>query len=345
MNIGIKGLGLKPRAGLRLVWLGACLPLLPACMQLSGPGNTPPTPAADPAQMRFVNPVLSPYGKVQEMPRVPVRKRPPHIEPLPDPEPDENDSEPVDRRERPQEPEIETAPIRGQRVGTSEKVSIPEQPRPMPNVFAEEPPLLQAMRSYMDKRPDQAVELLQRYPAENQDALLVLLPLTVRMTEDSLRAANPQELGAMIDQLQQLMQTLQPKAALVMDKICFCRQIRSFGKYEPLTEHPAFHVGEMVELYAEIRNLSCEKTSSRLGGYRTSLTSRLEIRDVPGAYFWKPQTREKIEYSLTPQHDYFHHYRFALPEMPPGEYTLLVEIADVPTGRKVKRNLDFRVNP
>jgi hypothetical protein len=334
---------------MRLGWMAVCL-LLPACFPVPKPPDRPQpqvsapvyrAPYGNPTLAPYGNPTLAPYGPVQEMPSVAVRRpnnaprqRPTVAEPANDP----------DTADPAQDPEVMTTPMPAQTTGASKKPALTEAPRALPPTVLDEPPILQAMHSYMDKRPDQAVDMLQRYPAENQDALLILLPLTVRMTESSFRDASPQEMAAMVDQLQQLQEMFQPRAALVIDKLCFCRQVHGYGKYETLGETPVFHVQEMVELYAEIRNLTCEKAPVRpVCGYRTHLTSRLEIRDTAGSYVWKPPVREKRDISQTPQHDYFHHYRFALPDMPPGDYVLTVEVTDVPTGRRVKGKLEFRV--
>jgi hypothetical protein len=334
---------MKARTRMAMALPGLLLLLLPACIALPPGGTRQPGPY--PLQQSMANAGArdayprSPYGPLPDVPRV-VAKRPVR---RPDPPPEEEEPE-VETARLPapvQEPEVEGTPLPF-KLASAPAPATPE-PQPLASTVVESP-LIQAVRCFVDKRPDLAVEQLQQFPAENQDALLVLLPLTVRMTEENLRESNPQEMAAMVDQLQQLLQTLQPMATLVLDKLSFCRDVQGFGKYEKCGEHPVFHAEEWVHVYAEIRNLSCEQVSSRKGSYRTHVISKLEIRDAAGVYIWKPHEREKDDYNQTPQHDYFHHYRFALPVMPPGEYTLFLEVTDVPTGRKVKRKLDFHVN-
>ena len=340
---------MKPRPRMAMALPGLILALMPACMQTPPPAalrQLAPNPPPNVNVQRDSYPMVSPYGAIADTTQPPPRataKRPRR----PQPPPEDVDEASVSLPGPVREPEIDGIGPPLKLIGSPVPVPPPPEPQPPPHTMlpaATDPALIQAMRTYIDKRPDLAYEMLKQFPAENQDALLVLLPLTVRMSEESLRETNPQEMAAMLDQLQQLMQLLQPMATLVLDKICFCRQIHGFGNYEPLGDHPTFHAGELVELYAEIRNLSCEQVSSRKNSYRTHVISRLEIRDATGSFFWKPQKREKDDYNQTPQHDYFHHYRFALPDMPPGEYSLFLEVTDVPTERKVKRKLDFHVN-
>jgi len=342
---------MSPRLRIGTPLTGLVLILLPACMhapsvQRQTGTYAPPQSAADAASARFSRPGGSPYAAVQYSPSDVLPETTNVAAQHSNPPPDAPAAEPAKLPSVVQEPDVAAISQPIQRVTGAVPSLTPTAPqRPTVNT-AEDAPLIQAMRSFVEKRADLAHEILQQFPAENQDALLVLLPLTVRMTEEGLRETNPQEMAAMVDQLQQLQQLLQPMATLTLDKLCFCRQIHGFGRYEPLGEHPVLHAGELVELYAEIRNLSCEQVTPRSGAYRTHVLSRLEIRNPAGGFIWKPQKREKDDYNQTPQHDYFHHYRFALPpEMPPGEYTLFLEVTDVPTGRKAKRKLDFHVNP
>ncbi len=216
-------------------------------------------------------------------------------------------------------------------------------PPTSPTPTGAEPELVAALRCFMDKRPDTALPHLNRYEPENQDVLLNLLPLTARMSEGPLSHADPQEIAIILDQLQGIALALQPKASLVMDKACFCRQVRKFGVYEALGERPSFRQGELVEVYCEIRNVTCERSKLQSGDYRTQLQSSLEIRNA--ATGWNIRSRNgKADVSHTPQHDYYLHYKFAIKDdMRPGSYVVMLEVVDVPTGRRASRKLEFVV--
>ena len=54
----------------------------------------------------------------------------------------------------------------------------------------------------------------------------------------------------------------QQRAALDIEKICFCREIKTFGVYDPWPEDHAFQAGvedrpgELVQVYVELRNFT-----------------------------------------------------------------------------------------
>jgi hypothetical protein len=171
-----------------------------------------------------------------------------------------------------------------------------------------------------------------------------LLTLISRLADSKLEQADPNEVARAVDQLQAVLWSLRPKAALVMEKCCFCRLIRQFGKFETLGRRPQFQSGELVELYAEIRNVSSQAQRSADGDYLTHLQSVLDLRRPSGERIWSdPKRFDKPDHTMTPQHDYFQHYRFQLPMLEPGNYVLRLEVCDVPTGRNVKHELEFTI--
>jgi len=356
-DLGTAGARMKPRDCVRLLIVGVCTGLLPACSNGPRPNEQPyiaqtnyeqASPTAPVAPLR---PAWSPYG-ANTMPSQSngfvVRGATVEKAPLPgQPRVLANDQLPSPTS--PPDGDTVSAAVRSEiQIGTAPtivqvKADEPPSSRKMPVSAADEPGLVAALRCFMDKRPDAAIPCLNRYDAENQEVLLNLLPLTARMGEGPLSQADPQEIAVILDQLQGLRQHLGPRAALVMDKICFCRQFRKFGVYEALGDKPSFRQGESVEVYCEIRNVSCEPSKSQQGEYRTHLLSSLEFRDLTGGF--KHQYRKpRVDVSHTPQHDHYLHYSFAITDdMRPGTYALTVEVVDVPTGRKVSRRLEFVV--
>src|SRR5207244_10279800 len=65
-------------------------------------------------------------------------------------------------------------------VSPSEETPEAPTPRSPKPPSAEEPPVLQAFRCLLEKRPDEAVAWLGRYDKRNQDLLLYLLSLLAR---------------------------------------------------------------------------------------------------------------------------------------------------------------------
>jgi len=328
------------RGALRLVAVGLVTGLLPACFGTPHRVNRDLVDAGPPADAPAIHAVSSPYAQV----RVPQDSRPSPAKltltektPLP---------------ERPKTLTVDAGP------SALSLPSVPDDPRPHPPTIQvavktnedgfvvpptppDESPLLGMLRCYLNRRPDLAVNLLKGLDPLNQEVLLQMLPLMVHMTDGPLAQADPQQLAVDVEQLQGLLLTLRPRAALVVDKLCFCRQVRKFGVYEALDERPIFHPGELVEVYAEVRNVSCERHASKAGDYRTHLASKVEIRDANGR-FGKGGEFDKIDLCHTPQYDYFQHYRFRVPPEP-GSYSLHLDIADVATGRKVGRKLEFQI--
>src|SRR5262249_47143947 len=154
-----------------------------------------------------------------------------------------------------------------------------------------------------------------------------------RLTEGSLQEANPHEVGAVLSQLQTLMVPLRPLAPLVIEKMCLCQRISSFGIYEKLADDHAFRPGDSIELYVELDNFT-----SRLqrGVFVTQLASTLEIRDFNNKCVWRPpfDDADPPDRSLSRRHDLFYRYKFQVaPNLPPGCYTLWIKVTDVPTGR------------
>ncbi|MCS6849950.1 MAG: hypothetical protein NZ700_02130 [Gemmataceae bacterium] len=215
----------------------------------------------------------------------------------------------------------------------------------LPAKLPEPPPLVAALHCFLDKRPHDALAHLQHYDKVNQDLLLVLLPLAGRLTEGSLDQASPAEVALLVEQLERLLHPLRLRASLVIDTMCFCRRIGKFGDYEPLPSDHSFKPGDLAQVYVELRNFSTEQRDPY---YLTHLSSTLEIHDFTGKTVWRqdfPEDRTRPDRSRSLRHDYFNNYRFCVPEVPAGAYTLWVQITDHgPHGKRtVRRSLDFRV--
>jgi hypothetical protein len=226
----------------------------------------------------------------------------------------------------------------------AEKIST-AVPGKLPDSITGESPVVTALKFYLEKDPESAKKELSKLDDTSRDILMTLLPLTARVGSNGLAKADPQEIAIVVDKLQGLLWTLRPKAALVMDKCCFCREIRRFGVFESLDGMPTFQPGEMVEVYAEVRNVASEVRRSKRGDYRTHLRSSLDIRRGGGEVVWSGKQFDKPDDTLTPQHDYFQHYRLQVPQLGLGSYVLHLEVTDVPTGRTVARDLEFTITP
>jgi hypothetical protein len=212
----------------------------------------------------------------------------------------------------------------------------------------EETPLLSALRSLMAKKPEQAVADLRTYEQANQELLLRLLPLAVRCTEGNLQEASAKELATCEAELDGMTASLRSRSPLVIGNMCFCRRIVAYGVYEPLPADYRFRPGDLVEVYAELRNFASRKRQNAKGetSYVIELASSFEIRDFAGNTVHREVFhRRKPDESRAERHDYFDNYQFYVPAIPPGAYTLVIRVEDLGTrpSRKASRSLDFAV--
>src|SRR5262249_43262013 len=85
--------------------------------------------------------------------------------------------------------------------------------------LAEDPPLVAALRCYLNRKPAEAVIWLERYDRINQDLLLCLLPLVTRLTDTGLEKSDSRDLANIIAQLERLLTLIRPSAQLVIEKM------------------------------------------------------------------------------------------------------------------------------
>jgi hypothetical protein len=242
----------------------------------------------------------------------------------------------------PEPPRLSELPLSSQRPLPGESQPRPErvetQAKPAP-----EPVVLSAMRCYLNKRPAQALLWLDHFDKPTQELLLYLLPLVARLGEGNLEHADRREIDALLVQLETMRAMLRLRADLVIDKMGFCSWIQEFGVYQPLEENHPFLPGDVIELYAELRNFSTEQIGKR---YRIQVSSRVEIRDYRGKLIWSHafDDRDHPAVSRSLRSDFHNRYSFPIPaDIPRGNYTLWLSVTDLPTGRTAKRSLDFRV--
>lgn len=206
--------------------------------------------------------------------------------------------------------------------------------------------VLEALRCCMENRPEEAEAHLAGYHPVDRGLLLRSLALLAQIQEGDTYKKSAQEMASLVEQIERMQALLRSGAALVIDKMCFCRQIERFGVYEPLPVDHGFKPGETVRVYLELKNFSCEKSALAAGRdmYATQLTSAAEIRDASGKAVWKQSfQRNRSELSRSARHDHFEHYLFSLPQLSPGTYTMWIEITDQATRRTAGNALAFRV--
>lgn len=231
---------------------------------------------------------------------------------------------------------------------TSESlVALAPVPRPVSS--RPDPPLVAAVRDYVNGQPERAVEHLKALDRPNQELMLQLIPAVVRASQVDLTRASPTEMGLLAEQLRAPAEQVAARAPLILDRVCFCRWVKNFGRYEPLPEGTVFHGGSLAELYVEVRNVPSVAVQSpgEGAGYVTKLTCTLQVFDAAGAVVPLTDrarntvpalTETKRDFTRSPIRDYFLLFRFPLPERP-GLYEVAIKVHDPEGGREVSRTV------
>lgn len=239
------------------------------------------------------------------------------------------------------------AQAKGEPVKPAPRKLLPEEPpaaKPAPDG-----PLVAALRAAVEKHPDEARRLLDKYGQSERELLLALVRLTAHLGEGDMKEMSPEEVSRTLEQLTAVTSGLKRKAPLTLDKVCFCKKIQGFGRYTPCDDGNEFQAGsdgkpgERVQVYAEVRNFASRPAA---GGYETVLESRLEIRDAERNEIANIDLGRCVDRSQTPRQDYFLNFQLHVPaKMPPGLYTLWLRVKDVTANppRETSCSLDFKV--
>ena len=243
--------------------------------------------------------------------------------------------------------------VQGQPTVFEKPIVNDKDPMVLPGPIATTPrePLTLALQAILDNRHAEALDHLKKYDPATQELFIRLLPLMADMCKKSVDKLSTAEVNALREQLMGLENSIRPRTELAIDKMCFCQQITAYGVYKTLPDNHAFiagtpnRPGELVQLYVELGNFGSEP---REGWFETRLASTVEILDGQGKTIWsKPFHDNKKPYrSKTQIHDYYNNYRFYVPHLPAGNYTLKLQVADEsrPEVRRVaNKTLDFRV--
>ncbi len=218
-----------------------------------------------------------------------------------------------------------------------------------------DPPLLAAMRAYVENRPDDAIRHLEKLDRPNQEFALAVMPVLARGAAINHAAPDPQEAAHLADQLNAAAVRLEAKAALRVEKVAFCKKISGFGRYDPWPTAQPYRPGDLAQLYVEVRNLGSTSEAGKGGeAYVSRAVVSLEVRDAKGTVVEQTDPadyRQRVpvvrfphdEPSRSPIRDYFQPYRINIPSKP-GVYTVTVEVRDPASGRTARSQpAEFRV--
>lgn len=236
------------------------------------------------------------------------------------------------------------------------RITQPEK-EPPPTIVvpkaAPRAPLVEALQCMLDDRHQEALKHLRAYDQETQEIFLRILPPLTVFARKRLDQLAPQEVAVLNDQLCSLLTTLRPRTELAIDRLCFVRQVKGYGLYDPLPPGHAFlapsgrALGDLVVLYVELRNFCSEE---RRGGYETQLNCTAIIRDAKGNLRKRLNfngDRRATMHSRTRKHDLHDVCCFYVPpDLEPGTYQLTLEVIDetIPELRRsARKTIAFRV--
>jgi hypothetical protein len=285
------------------------------CLSVAGTVRTDPPPAPPPA---------SGFSSLRPGEVVPTRSYP--ADPKAPPAAPDADPLPVP----PPTPDALLAAARGGDPGP-----FPVLPAP-----TADPPLLAAVRAYVENRPEEAIKHLEKLDRPNQEFALAVLPALARGAAMNHAAPDPQEAGIVAEQLTAAAAKLEAKAPLRIEKVVFCKSLDGFGRYEPWPETRPYRPGDLAVLYVEVRHLAGVPTKD---GIRVRADVSLQVRDS-GQKLVEQMDPDNPKRRVTavawahdhvfrsPPRDYHLPYRLVVPATP-GVYTITVEVREPGTGR------------
>lgn len=149
-----------------------------------------------------------------------------------------------------------------------------------------------------------------------------------------------------IESVEELRRQMRSRADLNVPQVVLCTAIEGFGRYDPI-EPAEFPVGRrnLVLVYIEIDNFTSKQTTSGL--YRTLLSVRQELFNKAGESLWNKKDENIEDLARQKRRDFYLTVGpIAIPKtLPPGEYSLKVEVEDVLAGKMNGRAATFRIVP
>jgi hypothetical protein len=201
--------------------------------------------------------------------------------------------------------------------------------------------------SLIGERPEDALEPIPGIDNSEKEFLQKLLWAQVNYFDLTGTPEPDKRATATIEQLDAAIRSLQSRAQLKLKHLALCRQIQTFGNYEPF-EKNTFSPGQSALLYVEIQNFTSRPTGD--GRLETLLKSMITIREAPPNGQAGPAGRivHEIPVGVTPdicrttRRDYFHNYEFKFPRtLPLGRYVLRLTVTDLHGNKKASESLRF----
>jgi hypothetical protein len=233
-------------------------------------------------------------------------------------------------------------------------VQVAGEPNTFPVTVAKrpaDPPLLEAVRAYIENRPGDAIKILEQLDLPNQEFVLAVLPALARAATADL-ANDPAAAALLAEQFRSAARGVEQRAALLAENAVLCRTVYGFGRYVPWPAGQPYRPSDVAQLYLEVRNLVSHMLATPTANGDTHLThvrAAVEVHDAKGTLV--PQldadrrqvqvvTFEKKLFSRGPVDDFHVYYAFQVPSAP-GVYTVTVKLID-PAGRRTVKTAPIR---
>ena len=202
---------------------------------------------------------------------------------------------------------------------------------------ATEPPLLAAVRAFIEGRQERAIEHIMALDKPNQDLVLALLPVLARGATADL-TSDTVAIAMLLEQLRSAAARLEPRAPLRVETVLFCREVYGFGNYDARPPNEPYRPNGQARLYLEVRNLVSQPSAGPRGEkFLTQVRASVEIRDAHNNIVPLPDpddARRRLpvfrfdsrRFSHPPLQDFHVVYHFPVPTAP-GVYTATIELA------------------
>jgi hypothetical protein len=203
--------------------------------------------------------------------------------------------------------------------------------------------LAAALENYLDRRNDEAVAALRRYPAEDQEFALATLPILANIDQgETWSVIAPNQRLAILESLRGLQRRLARSAPLVLQKVMFLDYVQSpyFGEVKPRSES-AFRPEDWLCLYFELVNLTDSLGENSL--YSAKINTAITLRSQNGDIVFADTCVFQKKESISPRTDFCFTASLTLPTVPPGAYQLCLAITDLETGRQAKSFLPLQI--
>jgi hypothetical protein len=228
-----------------------------------------------------------------------------------------------------------------------------------------DPALVAALRAVLERRDADVQEALRGLKDDETRQVVLGLLNTAACLEGGLDRLSPDDARVLLAKVERAHADLRARAPLSLHNLCFFRRIYSFNHVDALPALPAFQAGtddrpgERVKVYVEVRNFRCLPRGPE-GPYVIALSGRVRLTEHRKGTDPREETPNIVapmdfpavpDVSRNPRQDYFITFEFHVPpQVPPGLYTLKVEIKDEtplkkgePPRKAEPVEIDFRV--